>query len=272
MPIARMSHPHGCGDPGRAAKLRPIAEQVIVLTGASSGIGLCTAQLAAQQGARLVLIARSTRVLETIAGIVGHCGGDAICIAADVALREEVMAAARGAAARFGRIDTWVNNAGVSLYGRLDQLSEADGRRVFDINFWGVVNGSLAALPYLRGGGSLINVGSELPDGDLPLQGMYSSSKHAVKGFTDALRTEVVDVDQAPVSITLVQPAAADVSYPRQGRAQMYAAPEAPALDPMLVAQAILKAATEGAREVKVQQTRTGVPRSDAGLLPAASF
>jgi NADP-dependent 3-hydroxy acid dehydrogenase YdfG len=255
-----------------AAKLKTIAEQVIVLTGASSGIGLCTAQLAAQQGARLVLIARSMRAVETLVAIIAHSGGDAICIAADVAVREEVLGAARTAVARFGRIDTWVNNAGVSIYGRLDQISEADGRRLFDVNFWGAVNGSLAALPHLAGGGALINVGSELPEGDLPLQGMYSSSKHAVKGFTDALRTEVVEVDHAPVSITLIQPAAADVSYP-QGRARMYAKPElpAPALDPMLVAEAILKAATEGGRDVKVGQSSVPEP-SRGGLMPAASF
>jgi NADP-dependent 3-hydroxy acid dehydrogenase YdfG len=257
-----------------AAKLKTLAEQVIVLTGASSGIGLCTAQLAAQHGARLVLIARSTRVLDTLVGIIGHSGGSAICIAADVAVREEVLGAARTAVARFGRIDTWVNNAGVSIYGRLDQISETDGRRLFDVNFWGVVNGSLAALPHLAAGGALINVGSELPDDDLPLQGMYSSSKHAVKGFTDALRTEMVDVDHAPVSITLIQPAAADVSYPQQGRAQMVAVPDlpAPAPDPMLVAKAILKAATEGGRDVKVHQSGSAVTRSGAGLMPAASF
>jgi NADP-dependent 3-hydroxy acid dehydrogenase YdfG len=273
MPIANVSHPTGVEDFAMAAKLKTLAEQVIVLTGASSGIGLCTAQLAAQQGARLVLIARSTRVLQTLVNIIGHSGGDAVCIAADVAVREEVLGAARTAVGRFGRIDTWVNNAGLSIYGRLDQISEADGRRLFDINFWGVVNGSLAALPHLTGGGALINVGSELPDGDLPLQGMYSSSKHAVKGFTDALRTEVVEVDHAPVSITLIQPAAPDVSYPWQGRAPMHAAPElpAPALDPMLVAEAILRAATEGGRDVKVLRSASALTPSASGLMPAAS-
>src|SRR4051794_12263111 len=178
MRIARMSH-QARRSPDMAAKLKALADQVIVLTGASSGIGLCTAQLAAQQGARLVLIASTTRVLETLVSIITASHGDAICIAADVAVREQVTAAARSAAAHFGRIDTWVNNACASVYGRLDQVTEAESRRVFDVNFWGVVNGSLAALPYLRGGGALINVGSELADSDLPLQGVYLSSKHA---------------------------------------------------------------------------------------------
>jgi NADP-dependent 3-hydroxy acid dehydrogenase YdfG len=257
-----------------APNLKALADQVIVLTGASSGIGLCTAQLAAQQGARLVLIASSTRVLETLVSMISASGGDAICIAVNVAVREQVTAAARGAAAHFGRIDTWVNNAGLSLYGRLDQVTEAESRRVFDVNFWGVVNGSLAALPYLLGGGALINVGSELPEGDLPLQGMYSSSKHAVRGFTQALRAELVDVDQAPISITLVQPSAPDVRYPCHessdaGHWKNEAA--SPALDPMLVAEAILKAAVEGPRELRVTQQRSSRPAFGvAAMVPAA--
>jgi NAD(P)-dependent dehydrogenase (short-subunit alcohol dehydrogenase family) len=248
-----------------AVKLKPLAEQVIVLTGASSGIGLCTAQLAAQQGARVVLIASSTRVLEALVSTIGASGGEAICIAADVAVRGEVVAAARGAAAHFGHIDTWVNNAGVSIYGRLDQVSEAESRRVFDVNFWGVVNGSLAALPYLLGGGALINMGSDLPDRDLPLQGMYASSKHAVEGFTQALRAEVVDVDHAPISITLIHPGATVVpasSYEHEAGYLQHKAARVP--DPMRVAEAILRAATGDALEVRVAQRRW--PRAARGI------
>jgi NADP-dependent 3-hydroxy acid dehydrogenase YdfG len=255
------------------AKLKPLAEQVIVLTGASSGIGLCTAQLAAQQGARLVLIASSTRVLESLVSIIGASGGEAICIAADVTVREEVAAAARSAAAHFGRIDTWINNAGASIYGRLDQVTEDESRRVFDVNFWGVVNGSLAALPYLLGGGALINVGSELPDGDLPLQGMYSSSKHAVTGFTQALRTEVIDVDHAPIAIALIQSGAPDMRCTSSGQDAAYWHDEAPAwaLDPMLMAESILLAATDACGMSAAQRR---VPRPLPGLAsmaPAAS-
>jgi NADP-dependent 3-hydroxy acid dehydrogenase YdfG len=256
-----------------AAKLKPLAEQVIVLTGASNGIGLCTAQLAAQQGARLVLVASSTRVLETLAGIIGASGGDAICLAADVRVREQVAAAARNAAAHFGRIDTWVNNAGLSIYGRLDQVGEAESRRVFDVNFWGVVNGSMVALPYLLAGGALINVGSELTEGDLPLQGMYSSSKHAVEGFTQALRREVVDVDHAPICITLIQPGTPDVPRPRGEQDPAYSQSDAaPALDPMRVAEAILQAATGDALEAPLAQPRVGrAARAAAARVPAAS-
>jgi NADP-dependent 3-hydroxy acid dehydrogenase YdfG len=250
-----------------ALKLKPLNEQVVVLTGACSGIGLCTAQLAAQRGATLVLIARNVRLLESLMSIIGASGRDAICLAADVTMREQMIAAARTAAGRFGRIDSWINNPGLSIYGRLDQVTEADSRRLFDVNFWGVVNGSLAALPHLLStGGSLINLGGEIPDDALPLQGMYSSSKHAVKGFTDALRAEVVDVDHAAMSITLVQPSEPDPH-------KSWAVPElpAPALDPNLVAEAILQAATEGGRELNVRQPGSPlIPMRAAATLPAA--
>ncbi|TFW05384.1 SDR family NAD(P)-dependent oxidoreductase, partial [Oxalobacteraceae bacterium OM1] len=142
---------------------RPLNEQVIVITGASSGIGLATAQAAADQGAKLVLAARSEDTLARIADDINATGGDAIYVAADVADRSQVERIADAAIQRFGRIDTWVNDAGVSIYGRLDEVSEEDNRRLFDTNFWGVVNGSLVALRRLRSqGGALINVGSEV--------------------------------------------------------------------------------------------------------------
>ena len=184
--------------------LKPLDQQVMVITGASSGIGLATALAAAQQGARLVLAARSKDTLDEIVAGIREGGGDAVAVEADVADREQVERVAAAAIERFGRIDTWVNDAGVSIYGRLDEVSEEDSRRLFDTNFWGVVNGSLIALPHLkRQGGALINVGSEVSDAVVPLQGMYSASKHAVKGFTDALRIEIEKLDEAPVSITL---------------------------------------------------------------------
>jgi short-subunit dehydrogenase len=156
---------------------------------------------------------------------------------------------------RYGRIDTWVNDAGVAIYGRLDQVSDEDNRRLFETNFWGTVYGSLIALPILkRQGGALINVGSEVSDAVVPLQGMYSASKHAVKGFTDALRVEVEDVDKAPVSITLIQPTAVNTPYPQHAKNYLAEEPKLPApmIDAREVADAILEAATKGGRDVKV--------------------
>ena len=198
-----------------AVSLKPLDQQVIVITGASSGIGLATAEAAAKQGAKLVLAARSEQTLHEIVQRINSNGGDAICVTADVSDRQQVQRIAEAAVQRFGRIDTWVNDAGLSIYGRLDETQEDDARRLFDINFWGVVNGSLAALPYLkRQGGALINVGSEVSDAVVPLQGMYSATKHAVKGFTDALRVEIEEIEEAPVSITLIQPTAVDTPFP----------------------------------------------------------
>jgi short-subunit dehydrogenase len=237
------------------ATLKPLDQQVVVITGASSGIGLCTARLAAERGASVVLIARSADVLEATVTAIVASGGQAFALAADVADRSQMEQAALQAIAKFGRIDTWVNNAGVSIYGRLDEVDERDSHRLFDTNFWGVVNGSLAALTYLKaGGGALINLGSEVSDAVVPLQGMYSASKHAVKGFTDALRVEIEDVDERPVSITLIQPTAVNTPYPEHAKNYMSREPKLP--DPMIeaeqVAEAILKAATEGGRDLKV--------------------
>jgi short-subunit dehydrogenase len=238
-----------------SVSLKPLNQQVMVITGASSGIGLATARAAARQGARLVLVARSGPTLEQIAREINETGGQAIAVVADVGSRGEVANAAAAAVSHFGQIDTWVNDAGVSVYGRLEEVSEADSRRLFDTNFWGVVNGSLAALPHLRQhGGALINVGSEVSESVIPLQGMYTASKHAVKGFTDALRVEVEELDKAPVSITLVQPTAVDTPFPHNARNYMDKEPKLPSpmIDPEKVARAILKAATKGARDVKV--------------------
>ncbi|MFC4932518.1 SDR family oxidoreductase [Massilia sp. GCM10023247] len=238
-----------------AASLKPLDQQVIVLTGASSGIGLATAQDAARRGAKLVLVARSADVLEAIVQGLAASGHEAIHVVADVADRAQVEQVAREAMARFGRIDTWVNCAGSTIYGRLDQVTEADSRRLFDVNFWGMVNGSLAALPHLRlTGGALINVGSEASELAIPLQGMYSASKHAVKGFTDALRIEIEHVDGAPVSITLIEPTAVDTPLPQHARNYLAHEPKLPApqIDPHQVAEAILGAATTPARTVQV--------------------
>jgi short-subunit dehydrogenase len=239
------------------SKHKPLAQQVIVITGASSGIGLATAQAAAREGAKLVLAARSGDTLKEIAARLArdNAGCEAIGVAADVGKHEDVQRVVVEAMTHFGRIDTWVNDAGVSIYGRLDEVSEADSRRLFDTNFWGVVNGSLAALPQLRqSGGALVNVGSEVSDAVIPLQGMYSASKHAVKGFTDALRVEVEELEKAPVTVTLIQPTAVDTPYPQHARNYMDREPKLPTpqIDPEDVAKAILKAAVDGGRDIKV--------------------
>jgi short-subunit dehydrogenase len=236
--------------------LKPINEQVMVITGASSGIGLATALNAAQQGARVVLAARSEDTLTELADNIRAGGGHVLCVVADVSDRAQVQSVAQQAIAHYGRIDTWVNNAGVAIYGRLDEVSDEDSRRLFEINFWGLVYGSLVALPILRanGGGALINVGSEVSEAIIPLQGMYSASKHAVKGFTDALRVEIEEMDEAPVAITLIQPTAVDTPYPQHARNYLPNEPKLPTpqIEPQRVAEAIIDAACNHRRNVKV--------------------
>jgi short-subunit dehydrogenase len=194
------------------------------------------------------LAARSERALNDLAGRINAAGGEAIAVACDVADRRQVDGVGEAAVARFGRIDTWVNNAGLGMYARLDQAQEADDRRLFDVNFWGVVNGSLAALPHSRqNGGALINLGSEVSDAVVPLLGMCSASKHAVKGFTDALRLEIEEVDKAPVSIVLIQPTAVDTPFPQHAKNYMDKEVKLPTpmIEPRQVAEAILEAAVK---------------------------
>ncbi len=233
---------------------KPLSQQTIVITGASSGIGLATARAAARHNARLVLVARNELALGRIVDEITARGGRAIHVVADVGRREDLQHVARRAVERFGGIDTWVNDAGVSIYGRLEQVSDEDHLRLFQTNFWGVVYGSLVALPHLkRQGGALINLGSEVSDQAIPYQGMYSASKHAIKGFTDALRMELME-QRAPVSVTLIKPAAIDTPYPQHARNYFPQEPKlpAPVYAPEEVAEAILHAATHAKRDIYV--------------------
>src|SRR5215213_3612048 len=238
------------------AKLKPLDQQVIVITGASSGIGLATAKAAAERGAKVVLASRSEETLDHVVQEITAAGGQAVYVPCDVGVRQDVERVAQEAVSRFGRIDTWVNNAGVSIYGKLCEVAEEDFRKLFDTNFWGVVHGSLVALKHLKtsGGGAIINIGSEVSEAVVPLQGMYSASKHAVKGFNDALRVEVEEVDKLPISITLIQPTAVDTPFPQHARNYMdkEAKLPDPKDDPQDVADAILDAAVNPTRAKKV--------------------
>src|SRR5690554_6878978 len=194
-------------------KLKKLSDQVIVITGATSGIGLTTARQAAQKGARLVLVARNEGALKPLVEELTNEGHEAIYVVADVGKAEDVKKVAKAATDKFGHVDTWINNAGVTIFGRLEEVSEEDSRRLFDTNFWGVVHGSLQAAKLMKGrGGAIINLGSEVSDTAIPLQGMYSASKHAIKGFTDALRMEL-DQDNSGISVTLVKPGSIDTMY-----------------------------------------------------------
>lgn len=237
-------------------KLKPLADQVIVITGASSGIGLATARKAAQAGAAVVLAARNEEALRAIAEEINAAGGRAHPVAGDVGVAEDVEKIARAAIARFERIDTWVNDAGVGLYGELTQVSNEDHERLFRTNYFGVVNGSLEAVKHMkaRGGpGAIINVGSVLSDIATPLLGAYAASKHAVKGFTDGLRIEL-GREKAPIAVTLIKPSSIASPFADHARNLMDqpASVPPPVYAPEVVADAILHAAQHPVRTMTV--------------------
>jgi NAD(P)-dependent dehydrogenase (short-subunit alcohol dehydrogenase family) len=235
-------------------KLKRIEDQVMVITGGTSGIGLVTARLAAKKGARLVIAARNEQALRELQEELSTSGTDAVCVLADVANEHEVERIAATAMEQFGRIDTWVNNAGVTVYGRLEDIPIEDHRRLFETNFWGVVYGSLVAARHLKQtGGAIINIGSVLSDRAIPLQGMYCASKHAVKGFTDALRMELEE-ENAHISVTLIKPSAIDTPYTKHARNYMDTEPKnpAPVYAPEVVARAILYCAQHPERDITV--------------------
>jgi NAD(P)-dependent dehydrogenase (short-subunit alcohol dehydrogenase family) len=237
-----------------AIRLKPIKDQVIVITGASSGIGLATAQEAARRGARVVLASRDEADIKQAADQIAADGGEATPVVVDVGDQASVEALAEQAIVAYDRIDTWVNNAGVSIYGRIEEVPLADAERLFETNYWGVVHGSLAALPHLKlHGGALINVGSELSETAFPLQGHYAASKAAVKGFTDTLRMELHQ-EGAPISVTLIQPAAIDTPYPEHAMNYLGVEPKhaPPVYAPEIVADAILACAETPHRNLRV--------------------
>lgn len=239
-----------------AVHLKPVEEQVIVLTGASSGIGLATARAAADRGARLVVVARNEKALQELARECVKRGGRAIAVAADTARPGDLERVAKTAIDAFGGFDTWINNAAVAVYGTIEEIPLDDQRRQFEVNYWGVVNGSRIAAAHLRrrGGGAIINTGSVLSDRALIFQTQYSASKHAVKAFTDGLRMEL-EHEGAPISVTLIKPSSIDTPYTEHARNYLDApglVTPPPNYDPHLVAKAILFAAENPKRTLTI--------------------
>ena len=238
------------------ATLKPLNEQAIVITGATSGIGLATARRAARAGACVFLIARGENDLKALTEELQATGARAAWAVADVADHDALAEAAEKCVRLFGGFDTWVNNAGVSIYGAIKDTTLDDQRRLFETNYWGVVNGSLVAAAHLRkryGGGAIVNVGSILSDAPLPIQGVYSASKHAVKGFTNALRMELMR-EQAPITVSLVKPAAVDSPYSKHARNLTGYATQnpQPVYATHVVADTILYCASHPIREITV--------------------
>jgi short-subunit dehydrogenase len=231
---------------------KPVSDQVVVVTGASQGIGRATALLFGGRGASVVAAARNGEALRTLAA---EAGDRVEPFVADVADPSQVDRIARHAVDRFGRIDTWVNNAGVSVYASVEQLEPDEMERVVRVNLLGVMAGSRAAVPHLRaaGGGTIINVGSALSDRAIPLQSAYVASKHGVAGFTEALRLEMAE-EGSGVDVVLVMPSSMNTPLFSFARSKLgvQPMPVPPVYDPRVVAEAIVHAAEHGGREIVV--------------------
>lgn len=226
-----------------AIRLKPLGDQILVVTGATSGNGLATVEAAIRQGAACVAVARNAAALEMLRTRLSATGGRiATCVAdmGDPGAADRVVAVAIDA---FGGFDSWINNAGAGSYGTLEQVPIADHRRLFDVNYFGVLHGALAAARHLRtrGGGAIVNIGSILGDRTIVQQGPYSATKHAVQALTDTLRMEL-ERENAGISVTLVKPGPIDTPFPEHARNFMDRPPRLPQplYAPQVVADAVL--------------------------------
>lgn len=179
--------------------------KVVVVTGASAGVGRATVRRFARDGARIALLARERERLEAAAREVEETGAEALAVPTDVADAEAVQEAARLTEERFGPIDIWVNNAMTSVLARTQDVTPAEFRRVMEVNYLGFVHGTLAALERMlpRDHGTIVQVGSALAYRGIPLQSAYCGSKHAIQGFTESLRSELIH-DDSNVRVSIV--------------------------------------------------------------------
>ncbi len=236
-------------------RMKPLSEQVIVLTGATSGIGLATARLAAERGAKVVLSSRNEDELRAITEEIRQKNGDCIFVVVDVSRYEDLVRLRDEALKKFGRIDTWINNAGTSLFGYLMDTSLVDERKLFETNFWGTRMGCQVAVECMKdSGGTIINLGSEVSVAAQPLLGIYSASKHAVKAVTEALRSELRDRN-IPIEVSLIRPTAIDTPFAEHAKNNLKdgepSLPQ-PLYSPDVCAEAILKNAENPQRDVYV--------------------
>ena len=180
--------------------------EIAVITGASAGVGRATAREFARRGCGIALLARGRDGLEATAREVDELGGEALIIPTDVADHEAVDRAADLAASHFGRIDIWVNNAFAGLFSRFVDASPEEYRRVTDVTYFGQVHGTRAALRHMlpRDAGAIVLVGSALAFRGIPLQSAYCAAKHALQGFQDSLRAELIDA-RSQVRLAMVQ-------------------------------------------------------------------
>ena len=229
--------------------------EVVVITGASAGVGRATAQAFGRGGARVGLLARGRDGLEGAKAEVEAVGAKALVLPTDVSDAQAVEAAAGEVEERFGPIDVWVNNAMVSVFSPVKEMTAEEFRRVTEVTYLGTVYGTLAALKRMlpRNRGSIVQVGSALAYRGIPLQSAYCGSKHAIQGFTESLRSELIH-DRSDVQLTMVQMPALNTPQFGWVRSRLPRKPQPvpPIFQPEVAAEAIVWAAQHHRNELWV--------------------
>jgi NAD(P)-dependent dehydrogenase (short-subunit alcohol dehydrogenase family) len=234
-------------------RLKPIDEQVVVLMGASSGIGRETALRFADRGARVVVSARGEEGLASLVEEIRREGGEATYAVADTSEFEQVKAVAERAVEEYGTLDTWVHLAAVGLFATFEETTPKEFARVVDVNLMGQVYGAMAALPHIKqeGRGALIHVSSVEAKRSFPFHGAYGASKHGIDGFLEALRVELRH-EGWPIGVTQVMPGTINTPFFDKGRTKLgvKAVGVPPIYEPETVANIILYAAENPARDL----------------------
>ena len=232
-----------------------IARRVVVVTGGSSGIGRSTARLFARRGWRVGLVARSEDGLQAAQRDLAAGGATVAVAAADVTDSDALRRAALALAGKLGPIDAWINNAGIGVFARFVDMPEAEFRRVTEVNYLGVVNGTRVALEHMRprDAGAIVNICSAIGLRGVPLQSAYSGAKYAMRGFAEALRAELAH-ERSPVHLTTVYPPSVNTPFYNHAVSHARGAPRPPppVYQPEVVADAIYFAATHRRRDVLV--------------------
>ena len=239
-----------------------MSKRVVVITGASSGIGRASAELFAQRGWRVGLIARGQAGLEAVRRDLEANGATVAIAPADVSDSAQLESAAAGLEAALGPIDVWINNAGIGVFGRFMDVPEDEFRRVTETNYFGTVNGTRVALRRMlpRNAGTVVQILSLISYRGAPLQSPYSGSKYALRGFTEAVRAEMVEA-RSRVHLTMVHPPAVNTPFYNHAASHMAKAvrPPPPIYQPEVVAEGVYLAATTRRREVKVAEPTVGL-------------
>ncbi|MFU8807407.1 MAG: SDR family oxidoreductase, partial [Bradymonadaceae bacterium] len=232
--------------------------ETVVITGASAGVGRATARAFARQGARIGLIARGRAGLEAARREVVELGGEALVVPLDMANAEEVERAAEKIEAEFGPIDIWINSAMVTVMAPIKETTAEEFKRVMEVNYLGYVYGTQSALRRMlaRDRGVIVQVSSALAFRSIPLQSAYCASKHAIKGFTESLRTELMH-DESNVHVTMVHMPALNTPQFDWSRTRLPNKPQPvpPIYQPEVAADAIVWAAHHRRREITVGQS-----------------